>query len=706
MGSLDDVFWARVGCGHKDIDCKNFIVLCKESNLVDDNFKDSDAELVFQRAMPLSKRRLDFPRLKDALRRVAEIKGEEEQAIHRKLIEAHARNCKPYLKRTGSLPAVVARESPKNEGHERRRSASGTKRSKREKKEKGDKDKGLQLPNAASTPEHRRQSILLCPSSPANAMELPFSPSGHSQVPTTPTDMPCDSPDVAGGGLHDSPMASAGMPTPSSQSETSTALVSIPNTPSCHYLSCPATPANAEPQEASTPQCLAPTLLRPSCNPAMVMPHQWSSVAAATSAAPQHLPPPEEAEDAAALAIQAAQVMPETKSPASNVAEQRAEEASLDGALLLGAQPPQEHPSDASQQPSTTVQPKGGGPPVPRLPLGVCTEEGDMPSLLSSRQPSLSPSVSSKTLKRPVRKNMTRVVSLPAPIDTGSDVAQLVSEGFGPLPSSPQRSPGRAGLFCRSSPSASSVGKFDDFQGDKCRGSVEETFKAFCGEHSDMDSKSFVRVCKKCCLLDQKFTAHDARLVFSSAVPISHVRMDLQSFENALNHVASKRGLDMGLVTRMVSWYEQPVGPETQSAPTSPSHEFAPMGLPESPLGAKASNRPASASRSRASVDPCDRHSLASTSRQSSLPIVARRQDGATPGHPDCLASPGRARSNIECMSHLDSLAPLSAPKADDTSKVVSGKECISPHSALLPLQATLPIQTQVIMPHMMVGAF
>lgn len=90
------------------------------------------------------------------------------------------------------------------------------------------------------------------------------------------------------------------------------------------------------------------------------------------------------------------------------------------------------------------------------------------------------------------------------------------------------------------------------------RCSVEETFKAFCSDGAEMDSKSFVKLCKRCCLLDNKFTAHDARLVFTTTVPVNHVRMDLRSFEEALAGVAAKRGLDQGLVRRMVAWYEPP----------------------------------------------------------------------------------------------------------------------------------------------------
>merc|ERR1719491_84457 len=228
MGSLDDVFWSRVGLGHKDIDCRGFVALCKDSNLIDDTFQHTHVELVFQRCMPLSRRRLDLPRLKDALRRIAEMKNEEEQAIHRKLIEAHQRNCRPFLKRTGSLPAVVSRQdSPKNGGEPRSRS-SGHKRHKHRKKT-DDKEKSVQLPSTTpGTPgspedqEHRRSDILICPS-------------GESQLSTD-----CASPLEDDGEDRDLP-SPLGLAAATPCSETSTALAIIsswPNTPSCQYLSC------------------------------------------------------------------------------------------------------------------------------------------------------------------------------------------------------------------------------------------------------------------------------------------------------------------------------------------------------------------------------------------------------------------------------------------------------------------------------------
>merc|ERR1719491_2041616 len=193
MGSLDDVFWSRVGLGHKDIDCRGFVALCKDSNLIDDTFQHTHVELVFQRCMPLSRRRLDLPRLKDALRRIAEMKNEEEQAIHRKLIEAHQRNCRPFLKRTD------------------------------------DKEKSVQLPSTTpGTPgspedqEHRRSDILICPS-------------GESQLSTD-----CASPLEDDGEDRDLP-SPLGLAAATPCSETSTALAIIsswPNTPSCQYLSC------------------------------------------------------------------------------------------------------------------------------------------------------------------------------------------------------------------------------------------------------------------------------------------------------------------------------------------------------------------------------------------------------------------------------------------------------------------------------------
>jgi len=87
----------------------------------------------------------------------------------------------------------------------------------------------------------------------------------------------------------------------------------------------------------------------------------------------------------------------------------------------------------------------------------------------------------------------------------------------------------------------------------------KDTFETFSGEQSHMDSKVFIRLCKRCQLLDQAFTIHDARLVYSSAVPASQVRMTLRDFEAALVQIASRKGMDHSVVVRMVAFWERPL---------------------------------------------------------------------------------------------------------------------------------------------------
>jgi len=76
----------------------------------------------------------------------------------------------------------------------------------------------------------------------------------------------------------------------------------------------------------------------------------------------------------------------------------------------------------------------------------------------------------------------------------------------------------------------------------------------FCCGRPDMDVRGFIDLCKHCCLLDTCFTACDANLIFSAAVPTGEGRMDLRSFESALRRVAAMRGLEESLVHWMVAW--------------------------------------------------------------------------------------------------------------------------------------------------------
>lgn len=108
--TLNDVFWSYVGMGHRDIDCRGFIRLCRESNLLAEaDFDGNVTEVVFVQSMLVARRRLDFQRLELALRRVAEIKGMEEKCVLQLILDAHRHMQKEGHSRSTSQPAAVPR---------------------------------------------------------------------------------------------------------------------------------------------------------------------------------------------------------------------------------------------------------------------------------------------------------------------------------------------------------------------------------------------------------------------------------------------------------------------------------------------------------------------------------------------------------------------------------------------------------------------
>lgn len=104
-----------------------------------------------------------------------------------------------------------------------------------------------------------------------------------------------------------------------------------------------------------------------------------------------------------------------------------------------------------------------------------------------------------------------------------------------------------------------------------CHGKLAllNNFKVFSRGHSDMDSKSFVRLCRQFGLIDNSFTALDAHLAFSSAVPVSKSRIDFASFELALKEVACKKGSSPNVVRRVVSMNDPSVKARGSSSSAS-----------------------------------------------------------------------------------------------------------------------------------------
>lgn len=109
---------------------------------------------------------------------------------------------------------------------------------------------------------------------------------------------------------------------------------------------------------------------------------------------------------------------------------------------------------------------------------------------------------------------------------------------------------------------------------------LEEAFAVACGERQGMDANGFTALCKQCSIVDQKFTAQDARLIFSEAVPVNQQRMDLSCFEAAVARIATRKCLDHGLVCWMVTKTVNLVGSRQLKRQADGSKGLVNRGLP------------------------------------------------------------------------------------------------------------------------------
>lgn len=100
---------------------------------------------------------------------------------------------------------------------------------------------------------------------------------------------------------------------------------------------------------------------------------------------------------------------------------------------------------------------------------------------------------------------------------------------------------------------------------------IKDTFDVFAAGQIHMDSKAFVKLCKRCELIDHMFSLQDARLTFSSTVPASQVRMAFRDFEKALAQIASKRGIKREVMAQAVAFWEYPL-PEEVARPRYARH--------------------------------------------------------------------------------------------------------------------------------------
>lgn len=78
---------------------------------------------------------------------------------------------------------------------------------------------------------------------------------------------------------------------------------------------------------------------------------------------------------------------------------------------------------------------------------------------------------------------------------------------------------------------------------------VDGAFFAFCGAgKSDMDGKTFAKLCKDSRIVDKKFTSTDADLIFQKAVEKGQRRIKLPDFERALELIAQRKNVPVAAV--------------------------------------------------------------------------------------------------------------------------------------------------------------
>eukprot|EP00747_Dinoflagellata_sp_TGD_P147666 gnl/TRDRNA2_/TRDRNA2_176841_c0_seq15.p1 gnl/TRDRNA2_/TRDRNA2_176841_c0~~gnl/TRDRNA2_/TRDRNA2_176841_c0_seq15.p1 ORF type:complete len:360 (+),score=89.57 gnl/TRDRNA2_/TRDRNA2_176841_c0_seq15:76-1155(+) len=88
---------------------------------------------------------------------------------------------------------------------------------------------------------------------------------------------------------------------------------------------------------------------------------------------------------------------------------------------------------------------------------------------------------------------------------------------------------------------------------------VKKAFDAFSGKDKSLDGKEFAKIMVDCKLYDKKFTKNDVDIVFAKVVVKGKRRIEFDQFQNALRHVADKKGVSHSVVMEAVAGSGGPV---------------------------------------------------------------------------------------------------------------------------------------------------
>lgn len=88
---------------------------------------------------------------------------------------------------------------------------------------------------------------------------------------------------------------------------------------------------------------------------------------------------------------------------------------------------------------------------------------------------------------------------------------------------------------------------------------ISSTFQAFTNGQGDMDGRQFAKLCKDCKIIDAKFTATDADLMFAKVKAKGARRISITELENAIEFIAQKKGCPIEQVRSKVEGASGPV---------------------------------------------------------------------------------------------------------------------------------------------------
>lgn len=88
--------------------------------------------------------------------------------------------------------------------------------------------------------------------------------------------------------------------------------------------------------------------------------------------------------------------------------------------------------------------------------------------------------------------------------------------------------------------------------------SLESAYSAFTAGKGDMDSRTFVKLCKETGLLDKKLTTTDCDLIFTKCKAKGAKRFTYPEFEEGIREVAKRKGVTFEEVATKISSSQGP----------------------------------------------------------------------------------------------------------------------------------------------------